>query len=204
MAAHCAHAGPTSRHTRQSRLPDRKAARRRRGLDGRGAVVTRITAALMLGFIGLYYGPRYDLSLVWHLQCVGCDKKILWPSVGLSLGLIGTCWYSLASLVCVSFWRERPSKLASWAETFCAGVNISRFERFCRSFGVKAPLLSSDGAGALHRGFFKILCRVGRLRVAMSLIAALSGSRGHSSPAPAPYRTALQKHDWPRHPFAKK
>ena len=42
MAARCAHAGPTSRRTRQSRLPDRKAARRRRGLDGRRAVVTRI------------------------------------------------------------------------------------------------------------------------------------------------------------------
>src|SRR5450759_5979401 len=33
MAARCAHAGPPSRRTRQSRLPDRKAARRRRGLD---------------------------------------------------------------------------------------------------------------------------------------------------------------------------
>ena len=87
MAARCAHAGPTSRHTRQSRLPDREAAR------GRTAVVTKITAALMLGFIRLYCGPCHDLSLAWHLQCVWCDKKILWPSVGLSLGLIGTCWY---------------------------------------------------------------------------------------------------------------
>ena len=42
MAARCAHAGPTSRRSRQSRLPDRKAARRRRGLDGRRAVVSRI------------------------------------------------------------------------------------------------------------------------------------------------------------------
>jgi hypothetical protein len=42
MAARCAHAGPTSRRARQSRLPDREAARRRRGLDGRRAVVTRI------------------------------------------------------------------------------------------------------------------------------------------------------------------
>ncbi len=93
MAAYCAHAGPTSRHTRRSRLPDRKAARRRRGLDGRRAVVTRITAALMLGLLRLYCGPHHDLTLACHLQCVGCDKKILWPSVGLSLGLIGTCWY---------------------------------------------------------------------------------------------------------------
>ena len=49
--------------------------------------------ALPLGFIRLYCGPCHDLGLAWHLQCVGCDKKILWPSVGLSLGLIGTCWY---------------------------------------------------------------------------------------------------------------
>jgi len=40
-----------------------------------------------------FSGPYHDLSLAQHLQCVGCDKKILWPSVGLSLGLIGTCWY---------------------------------------------------------------------------------------------------------------
>jgi hypothetical protein len=33
----CAHAEPTSRRARQSRLLDRKATRRRRGLDGRGA-----------------------------------------------------------------------------------------------------------------------------------------------------------------------
>src|ERR1035437_3961114 len=93
MAARCAHAGPTSRRSRQSRLPDRKAARRRRGIDGRRAVVTRITAALMPGFIRFYCGRCHDLSLAWHLQCVGCDKKILWPSVGLSLGLIGTWWF---------------------------------------------------------------------------------------------------------------
>ena len=39
--------------------------------------VTKITAALMLGFIRLYCGPCHDLSLAWHLQCVGCDKKNL-------------------------------------------------------------------------------------------------------------------------------
>jgi hypothetical protein len=72
--------------------------------------VTRITAALMLGFIRLYYGPRYDLSFAWHLQCVGCDKKILWPYVGLSLGVIVTCWYSLVSLVCVGFWQKESVK----------------------------------------------------------------------------------------------
>jgi hypothetical protein len=33
-----------------------------------------------------------------HLQCVGCDKKILWPSVGLQSGLIGTGWSSLVLL----------------------------------------------------------------------------------------------------------
>src|ERR1019366_9583635 len=35
---------------RRSRLMDRKAARRRRDLDGRNAIVTRITAALPLDF----------------------------------------------------------------------------------------------------------------------------------------------------------
>jgi hypothetical protein len=95
MATHCVHAGPTSRHTRQSRLPDREAARRRRGLDGRRAVVTRIRAALLLQHhCGRCHGLGLAwLGLAWHLQCVGCDKKITWPSVGLSLGLIGTCWY---------------------------------------------------------------------------------------------------------------
>ena len=90
MAARCAHAGPTSRRTRQSRLPDREAARGRRGLDGRRAVVARIYRGAPAG---LHCGRCHDLSLAWHLQCVGCDKKNLWPSVGLSLGLIGTCWY---------------------------------------------------------------------------------------------------------------
>jgi hypothetical protein len=78
---------------RRSRLTDREAARHRRGFDGRRAVVTRFIGALPLGFIRLYCGLCHDLALVWHLQCVGCDKNILWPSVGLSLGLIGTCWY---------------------------------------------------------------------------------------------------------------
>ena len=57
---------------------DREAARHRRGLEGRIAIVTRITTALMLGFIRLYCSPSHDLGLAWHLQCVGCDKKILW------------------------------------------------------------------------------------------------------------------------------
>src|ERR1019366_10302717 len=84
---------------RRSRLIDRKAARRRRDLDGRNAIVTRITAALPLDFTRLYCCPSYyDLSLAQHLQCVGCARKNLWASVGLSLGLIGTCWYSLVSL----------------------------------------------------------------------------------------------------------
>jgi Gp49-like protein DUF891 len=72
---------------------DRKAARRRRGLEGRIAIVTRITAALRPDFTRLYCSPDHYLSLAQHLQCVGCDKKILlafcWPIVG----LIGTCWY---------------------------------------------------------------------------------------------------------------
>jgi hypothetical protein len=53
MAAHCVHAGPTSRHTRQSRLPDREAARRRRGLDGRRAVVARIRGGAPAGLHSL-------------------------------------------------------------------------------------------------------------------------------------------------------
>jgi len=45
-------------------------------------------------------GPNilHALFRIRHLQCVGCDKKILWPSVGLQSGLIGTGWSSLALL----------------------------------------------------------------------------------------------------------
>lgn len=35
---------------------------------------------------------------ILHLQCVGCDKNALWPSVGLQSGLIGTDW-SLSALL---------------------------------------------------------------------------------------------------------
>ena len=45
-------------------------------------------------------GPNilHALIRIRHLQCVGCDKKILWTSVGLQSGLIGTGWSSLALL----------------------------------------------------------------------------------------------------------
>jgi hypothetical protein len=65
--------------------------------------VTRITAAL--GFIRLYYGPRYDLSLLGIFSAWGVTRKLLglllayhWGSlerVGISLvsfGLVGTWW----------------------------------------------------------------------------------------------------------------
>ena len=116
MAAHCVHAGPTSRHTRQSRLPDRKAARRRRGLDGRGAVVTRITAALMLGFIRLYYGPRYDLSLLGIFSAWGVTRKLLGLLLAYHWGLLvrlGISLVSLVSLVRGGFWQKRPSNRSS-------------------------------------------------------------------------------------------
>jgi hypothetical protein len=40
----------------------------------------------------------HALIRIRHLQCVGCDKKILWYSIGRSLGLVGTGWSSLALL----------------------------------------------------------------------------------------------------------
>ena len=45
-------------------------------------------------------GPELlnDRNRLRHLQCVGCDRKNLWLSVGLQLELIGTRWSSLASL----------------------------------------------------------------------------------------------------------
>jgi hypothetical protein len=59
----------------------------------------------MLGFIRLYYGPRYDLSLLGIFSAWGVTRKFFglllayrWGSlvrVGISLvllGLIGTCW----------------------------------------------------------------------------------------------------------------
>ena len=55
---------------RRSRLMDRKAVRRRRDLDGRIAIVTRIAAALPLGFIRSNWSRYHALSLAWHLQCV--------------------------------------------------------------------------------------------------------------------------------------
>lgn len=61
---------------RRSRLMDRKAARRRRGLDGRNAVVTRIAAALPLGFIRLYCGRCHDLSLPGNFSACGVQTKI--------------------------------------------------------------------------------------------------------------------------------
>lgn len=33
-----------------------------------------------------------------HFQCVGCDKKILWYSIGQALGLVCTGWSPLALL----------------------------------------------------------------------------------------------------------
>jgi hypothetical protein len=45
-----------------------------------------------------------------HLQCVGCDRKILWPSVGLQLDLSGASWSSLGLS---AFWKCNPKKTAS-------------------------------------------------------------------------------------------
>ena len=47
---------------------------------------------------------------LWQLQCLGCDKKILWPSVGLQSGPLGTCWSSLVDVGLVGIWRERSAK----------------------------------------------------------------------------------------------
>ena len=75
MAARSAHARPTSRRTRQSRLLDRKAARRRRGLDGRRAVVTRIQGGAPAGLHLLVLRVRITTS-AWLASSV----RVVWQS----------------------------------------------------------------------------------------------------------------------------
>ena len=73
MAARSAHARPTSRRTRQSRLLDRKAARRRRGLDGRRAVVTKVKRDDILS-----HSLRSTLTLsVLHGVSVGFTIEVM-------------------------------------------------------------------------------------------------------------------------------
>ena len=71
---------------------DRKAARRRRDLDGRNAIVTRITAALPLDFTRLYCCPCHDQGLGLASSVRGvCQKK----SLGFYWPVVGAHWYVL-------------------------------------------------------------------------------------------------------------
>ena len=85
---------------RRSRLPDREAARRWRGLDGRRRRSDQNCGGTPLVFMRLVAALIAD-SARQQLQCVGCDKNYLWYSVGLPLvslvgvGLRWACWYSL-------------------------------------------------------------------------------------------------------------
>ena len=94
------YAGPTSRRTRQSRLPDREAARGRRGLDGRRAgrrsrwasfacIAVPVTTWAWLGIYSAWGVTRKFFGLLLAYR---------WGSlvrVGISLvslGLVGTWW----------------------------------------------------------------------------------------------------------------
>ena len=73
---------------------------------------------------------------------MGCDRKILWPSFGLQLGLIGTRWSSLASLG-KTIHRQHLAEEVRGAESILqAKAAILRRE---------ALEISSGGAGASHR-----------------------------------------------------
>src|SRR5665647_3752510 len=84
---------------RRSRLPDREAARRWRGLDGRHRRRDQDCGGTPLVFMRLVAALIAD-SARQQLQCVGCDKNYLWYSVGLLLvslvrvGVRWPCWYS--------------------------------------------------------------------------------------------------------------
>jgi hypothetical protein len=84
-----------------------------------------------------------------HLQCVGCDKKILWPSVGLQSGLIGTGWSSLASLGKMIH-RQYLTEEVRAAESILRPGTAKLLKR-------EALQILSGGAGASHRAILKEL-----------------------------------------------
>jgi len=87
----------------RSRLLDRKAPRRRRGLDGRGAVVTRFLTGRR-GSSCVLPPPLSRIGSLQQLQCVGCDRKFYWPFAGTLLALCGPDWYRVAYFGLVGIW----------------------------------------------------------------------------------------------------
>src|SRR5664280_2585174 len=83
---------------RRSRLPDREAARRWRGLDGRHRRRDQDCGGTPLVFMRLVAALIAD-SARQQLQCVGCDKEFHWPFGGTLVALCGTGWSLLGMLV---------------------------------------------------------------------------------------------------------
>lgn len=96
------------------------------------------------------------------------------------VGILSSHW---VSLVRGGFWQKRPSNRSSWAKRFCAGVGILALNvAYNRSLSKSlychlTPLEPCTEAS--HKSSV-----VGRVRAGMALIAALSGSRRHSSARP--------------------
>jgi hypothetical protein len=97
---------------------------------------------------------------------------------------VGILWSHWVSLVRGGFWQKRPSNRSSWAKKFCAGVGIPALNvAYNRSLSKSlychlTPLEPCTEASQKSSV-------VGRVRAGMALIAALSGSRRHSSARPA-------------------
>jgi hypothetical protein len=72
---------------------------------------------------------------------VGCDKKILWPSVGQQSGLIGTGWSSLALL---GIHRQDLTEEVRAAESILQAYAAKFLRR-------EALQILSGGAGASYR-----------------------------------------------------
>ena len=116
---------------------------------------------------------------------MGCDKKILWPSVGLSLGLIGTCWYFFGLIgsrwYVVAFGVNGHQTDHRGLRSFAPGVGIPAVNIADNRSASKSLYCHLTALEPCTEAFSKSSV-VGRLRAGMALIAALSGSGTLSPP----------------------
>ena len=170
---------------RRSRLMDRKAARRRRGLDGRNAIVIRITTGPSLRASRACIAVRITArTCLGNFSAWGVTRTFF----GLLLAYPWAHWYVLvflwsdwAWLGRGGFWRKRPSNRSSWAKKFCAGVGIPALNVADNRSASKSLYCHLTALEPCTEAFSKSAV-VGRLRAGMALIAALSGSRRPSPP----------------------
>jgi hypothetical protein len=101
-----------------------------------------------------------------------------------SLVRVGILWSHWVSLIRVGFWRKRPSNRSSWVKKFFAGVGIPAVNVADNRSASKSLYCHLTALEPCTEAFSKSSV-VGRLRAGMALIAALSGSRRHSSARPA-------------------